>query len=75
MLPGRASQSRAATRVCARGSLSGLLRHHLPGYRRWHHQYGGVMKLAGLHHITMITGDAQKNVEFDAETLGLRLVA
>jgi len=32
------------------------------------------MKLNGLHHITMITGDAQRNVEFYVETLGLRLV-
>ncbi|MDO8185247.1 VOC family protein [Conexibacter sp. JD483] len=32
------------------------------------------MKLEGLHHITMITGDAQKNVAFYADTLGLRLV-
>src|SRR3954467_12822524 len=32
------------------------------------------MKLEGLHHITMITGDARKNVEFYADTLGLRLV-
>ena len=32
------------------------------------------MKLEGLHHITMITGDAQKNVEFYADVLGLRLV-
>ncbi|HEX6025879.1 MAG TPA: VOC family protein [Solirubrobacter sp.] len=32
------------------------------------------MKLEGLHHITMITGDAQKNVDFYAGTLGLRLV-
>ncbi len=32
------------------------------------------MKLGGLHHITMITGDAQKNVEFYGELLGLRLV-
>jgi len=32
------------------------------------------MKLEGLHHITMITGDAQKNVAFFAGTLGLRLV-
>jgi glyoxalase family protein len=32
------------------------------------------MKLDGLHHITMITGDAQRNVEFYAELLGLRLV-
>jgi glyoxalase family protein len=35
---------------------------------------GGEMKLEGLHHITMITGDAQKNVEFYADVLGLRLV-
>ena len=32
------------------------------------------MKLEGLHHITMITGDAQANVDFYAGTLGLRLV-
>jgi glyoxalase family protein len=32
------------------------------------------MRLEGLHHITMITGDAQSNVAFYAETLGLRLV-
>jgi len=32
------------------------------------------MELQGLHHITMITGDAQKNVDFYAGTLGLRLV-
>src|SRR4051812_27884183 len=32
------------------------------------------MKLDGLHHITMITGDAQENVDFYAGVLGLRLV-
>jgi glyoxalase family protein len=32
------------------------------------------MRLDGLHHITMITGDAQRNVDFYAGTLGLRLV-
>ena len=32
------------------------------------------MKLDGMHHITMITGDAQKNVDFYAGLLGLRLV-
>src|SRR5215210_4225206 len=32
------------------------------------------MKLEGLHHLTMITGDARKNVEFYADVLGLRLV-
>jgi glyoxalase family protein len=32
------------------------------------------MKLEALHHITMITGNAQKNVEFYADVLGLRLV-
>src|SRR4051812_35800633 len=32
------------------------------------------MKLEGLHHITMIAGDAQRNVEFYADVLGLRLV-
>ena len=32
------------------------------------------MNLRGLHHITMITGDAQANVDFYAGVLGLRLV-
>jgi glyoxalase family protein len=32
------------------------------------------VKLDGLHHITMITGDASGNVEFYADVLGLRLV-
>jgi glyoxalase family protein len=32
------------------------------------------MKLDGMHHITMITGDAQKNVAFYADVLGLRMV-
>src|SRR4051812_50123896 len=32
------------------------------------------MKLQGLHHTTMITGDARKNVDFYADVLGLRLV-
>jgi glyoxalase family protein len=32
------------------------------------------MKLEGMHHITMITGDARKNVDFYADVLGLRLV-
>src|SRR5947209_16607625 len=32
------------------------------------------MKLDGLHHITMITGDAQRNIDFYADVLGLRMV-
>ena len=32
------------------------------------------MELEGIHHITCITGDAPRNVEFYAGTLGLRLV-
>ena len=32
------------------------------------------MQLEGLHHITMITGDAQATVDFYARVLGLRLV-
>ncbi len=32
------------------------------------------MKLQGMHHITMITGEAQKNVNFYSDVLGLRLV-
>jgi glyoxalase family protein len=32
------------------------------------------MKLDGIHHITAITGDAQRNVDFYARVLGLRLV-
>lgn len=32
------------------------------------------MKLEGIHHITAITGDAPRNVDFYAGTLGLRMV-
>jgi glyoxalase family protein len=32
------------------------------------------MRLNGLHHLTMITGNAQANVDFYAGVLGLRLV-
>ncbi len=32
------------------------------------------MQLDGMHHITMITGDAQRNVDFYADLLGLRFV-
>jgi len=32
------------------------------------------MRLVGLHHITMITGDAQQNVRFYVDLLGLRMV-
>jgi glyoxalase family protein len=32
------------------------------------------MKLEGIHHVTAITGDAPRNVEFYAGVLGLRLV-
>jgi glyoxalase family protein len=32
------------------------------------------MQLDGMHHITMITGDAQSNVDFYAGVLGLRMV-
>src|SRR5919197_3687980 len=32
------------------------------------------MKLEGMHHITMIPADAEKNVEFYADVLGLRMV-
>jgi glyoxalase family protein len=33
-----------------------------------------TMKLEGVHHITAITGDAQRNVDFYVGVLGLRLV-
>ena len=32
------------------------------------------MLLEGIHHVTCITGDAPRNVEFYADTLGLRIV-
>src|SRR3954451_15316732 len=32
------------------------------------------MKLEGIHHITCITGDAPRNVDFYARLMGLRLV-
>src|SRR6185295_12956994 len=38
------------------------------------HRREGRMPLEGLHHITAITGDAPRNVDFYARLLGLRLV-
>src|SRR6266480_7659874 len=35
---------------------------------------GTPMKLDGIHHVTAITGDAPRNVDFYARVLGLRLV-
>jgi len=32
------------------------------------------MRLDGIHHVTCITGDAPRNVDFYTGTLGLRLV-
>src|SRR4030081_814451 len=32
------------------------------------------MKLEGIHHITAITGDAPRNVDFYARVLGLRMI-
>jgi glyoxalase family protein len=32
------------------------------------------MRLEGLHHVTALTGDAQANIDFYVETLGLRFV-
>ena len=36
--------------------------------------YVGAMKLEGIHHITCITENAQRNVDFYAGVMGLRLV-
>jgi glyoxalase family protein len=40
----------------------------------WRRRYGRGMKLEGIHHITAITAEAQRNVDFYADTLGLRMV-
>src|SRR3954466_8388470 len=32
------------------------------------------MQLQGLHHVTMVTGDARRNVDFYADLLGRRMV-
>ncbi|MGI9094127.1 MAG: VOC family protein, partial [Thermoleophilaceae bacterium] len=32
------------------------------------------MKLEGIHHVTAITGDAPRNLDFYSRVLGLRLV-
>jgi hypothetical protein len=38
-------------------------------------EFGGAVRLEGVHHITAITGDAPRNVDFYTRVLGLRLVA
>ncbi len=50
-----------------------------PGSLTWHgrrqtERGSATMKLEGIHHITAITGDAPRNVDFYARVLGLRLV-
>src|SRR5207249_10266640 len=35
---------------------------------------GGRMRLEGVHHVTAITGDVLRNVDFYTRVLGLRLV-
>jgi glyoxalase family protein len=37
--------------------------------------YGVMMRLEGLHHISAITGDARRNLDFYTRVLGLRLTA
>src|SRR5581483_11263218 len=38
------------------------------------HPRGPLVKLEGIHHITAITADAQRNVDFYVDVMGLRLV-
>ena len=37
-------------------------------------RYAGAIRLDGIHHVTCITGDAPRNVDFYTRVLGLRLV-
>src|SRR5579872_2138906 len=37
-------------------------------------RYGAHVRLDGIHHVTCVTGDAPKNVDYYTGTLGLRLV-
>src|SRR5207249_5845923 len=37
-------------------------------------EYVPLMKLEGIHHVTNITGDAPRNVDFYVRVLGLRMV-
>src|SRR5262249_52710006 len=76
--PGPApSRARPGLRVSASGGRRGAPqraaltadRDGAPNGARWRN-----VKLEGIHHITAITGDAQKNVDFYSGVLGLRLV-
>ena len=44
------------------------------GTRRPRTTFISLMRLEGIHHITCITGDAPRNVDFYARVLGLRMV-
>src|SRR4051794_14559941 len=55
-------------------TLTGLAVRHCGAMLLSTQQRGETVKLEGIHHITAITGDAPRNVEFYAGTLGLRLV-
>src|SRR5438067_3594710 len=54
---------------------SGVRLHPLP-QERPRHQSGlsAAVRLDGIHHVTCITGDAPRNVEFYTGVLGLRMV-
>src|SRR4051795_7034362 len=55
-------------------TLTGLAVRHCGAMLLSTQQRGETVKLEGVHHITAITGDAPRNVEFYAGTLGLRMV-
>src|SRR5215207_9864270 len=58
----RAEHARRAPRPCARSASWPAIVAHT------------IMQLDGIHHITAITADAQRNVDFYVGVLGLRLV-
>src|SRR3954468_13355034 len=55
-------------------TLTGLAVRHCGAMLLSTQQRGETVKLEGIHHITAITGDAPRNVEFYAGALGLRMV-
>ena len=61
-----------------RQSWQGSRRGHDPSQRTGPYWYNGLVaraELEGIHHITAITGDALRNLDFYTRVLGLRLAA
>src|SRR4051812_22512547 len=72
------SSARKCFRSCPVGSTAKVDSRSIRGYScacNYFLSGDDVMQLEGIHHITAITGDAPRNVDFYTRVLGLRMAA